>query len=635
MSKFPVLLGGIAVLCAAPATAQKSPPTLSKHAPGGPAKRTLALPASSSLPPAPLVGGSDSCATPDAIAGTGLFGFDNSLATAGPQGQTEPLCSFFGGTTIDHDVWFAWTAPATGTLIFETCGITGVDTKLAAYAGAGCPTVGAAIACSDDDCTAGLQSRLLFSVSAGNAYVLQLGTYPSAPGGSGQFRLTLVTPPAHDDCSTPQAIAGWDRFAFDNTLAATGTQGQTEAACNNFGSSAINNDLWYTWVAPYTGTFAVVTEGLTHLDTKIAVYDGSGCPTGAAIGCNDDGSVADLQTVAVFAATSGNTYTFQIGLFAFTAVTGTGRFAVLSTLPRPEDDCAAPAPISGQGSFPFDNVFSTEGTHGQTEPLCNLLIGTGVDSDSWYLWTPDASGTATITTCPGTFMDTKLAVYAGAACPAPGTALACDEDGCGPTGWQSEVVFGVACGQTYLIQVGSYPYGGPDGGLGDLVISIAGSACPTPSTPLCTGSAIGTTCVACGNNGADGRGCANSGFAAGAQLANSGIARVSADTLVLTCTDLTGPGMFFQSQGVVSPNGFGDGMLCASIGIQRLGIVFPTGGTASHPPSQGAVPISVAGAPVLAPTATKYYQCWYRDALPFCTAATFNTSNAIALTWSP
>src|SRR5690349_20539646 len=62
-------------------------------------------------PPAPLVGGSDSCTTPDVITGTGSFAFDNSTATTGAEGQSTVNCIQFNLIAIPNDVWFTWTAP--------------------------------------------------------------------------------------------------------------------------------------------------------------------------------------------------------------------------------------------------------------------------------------------------------------------------------------------------------------------------------------------------------------------------------------------------------------------------------------------------------------------------------------------
>lgn len=64
-------------------------------------------------------------------------------------------------------------------------------------------------------------------------------------------------------------------------------------------------------------------------------------------------------------------------------------------------------------------------------------------------------------------------------------------------------------------------------------------------------------------------------------MSSTGVAGASVvtDTLVLTATDIPGPGLFFQASGLaVTPIPFGDGHLCAAVGIIRLGVVFPTSG---------------------------------------------------------
>jgi hypothetical protein len=638
-----VLVGGLLAAFATSAEAQKVSPVRQKTAHAQ--VKPISQPYTIQLPPAPLIGGADACTTPDLVVGTGVFAFDNSTATTGTEGQTEGVCNFYTLTGIDNDVWFTWVAPSSGVAIIETCNLSGLDTKMAAYSGTTCPTPGTALACSDDDCSFGLQSHIQFAVTGGNQYVVQLGNYPGATGGIGQFSIAVASLPANDDCTTPSAISGFGRFAFDNTLATTGAQGQTEALCFFYGNTSINNDVWFTWVAPATGNFAVVTEGLTDIDTKIAVYDGAGCPATAALGCNDDGGVSDYQSITTFSATSGNSYTIQLGLYPFTTLGGMGRFAIMqNTLPTTADSCSTPDVISGQGIFPFDTVFSTTGAEGQTEALCNYYGLTAVEQDSWYLWTPDMTGTALITSCPGTFADTKIGVYAGPNCPTPGTALACVDDSCGPTSFQTDVSVAVSCGQTYLIQVGSYPYGGQEGGLGDLDISIVGAPCSTPSVPECFGdTAVACPCSGPGgsgipNPGAVGNGCANSSFPAGGKLTSSGIAQDNpGDSLVLTCSNMPGPGLFFQSNGTAGPIvNFNDGTLCAAIGIIRMGVVFPSGGVASYPGGLTPAPIHIAGAPVLTPTPTKHYQCWYRDITPgFCNTQGHNMSNGVAIVWTP
>jgi len=131
----------------------------------------------------------DDCSTPTLIAGNGTFPFDNTLATTGSQGQAETLCLSFATTAIGNDIWFAWTAPSNGTATFSLCGISGMDSKIAVYAGSSCPVAGSALACSDDFCL--LESELSFSVSAGSTYLLQIGNFPGAIGAAGLFSLNV------------------------------------------------------------------------------------------------------------------------------------------------------------------------------------------------------------------------------------------------------------------------------------------------------------------------------------------------------------------------------------------------------------------------------------------------------------
>jgi hypothetical protein len=158
----------------------------------------------------------------------------------------------------------------------------------------------------------------------------------------------------------------------------------------------------------------------------------------------------------------------------------------------------------------------------------------------------------------------------------------------------------------------------------------------TSTSSFCDGSAVGITCLACGNNGAADNGCANSGYSAGGHLASSGVAGASSgtDTLVLTSSNIPGPGLFFQANGLaVAPISFGDGELCATAGILRLGVVFPAAASASYPGGLTPNPIHIAGSTVAGDV--RHYQCWYRDAAAFCTSATSNVTQGLTITWEP
>ncbi|MBK7876872.1 MAG: hypothetical protein IPJ77_14195 [Planctomycetes bacterium] len=60
----------------------------------------------------------------------------------------------------------------------------------------------------------------------------------------------------------------------------------------------MTQELWFCWTAPAGGPFEIRTVGLTALDTKVAAFDGCGCPAAAPVACNDDacGTLVRMRT---------------------------------------------------------------------------------------------------------------------------------------------------------------------------------------------------------------------------------------------------------------------------------------------------------------------------------------------------
>ncbi len=153
--------------------------------------------------------------------------------------------------------------------------------------------------------------------------------------------------------------------------------------------------------------------------------------------------------------------------------------------------------------------------------------------------------------------------------------------------------------------------------------------CP-PGVAQCFGDGTGTACP-CANSGAAGNGCANSVNPAGANLAAAGSASVAGDTLVLLGSGMPNSTcLYFQGSSATSVV-FGDGLRCAGGQVIRLGTSTNAGG-ASQYPGAGQQPVSVRGAVTAGDV--RLYQTWYRNAAAFCTAATFNLSNAYQISWS-
>ncbi|MBL8858540.1 MAG: hypothetical protein JNL28_08560 [Planctomycetes bacterium] len=151
-------------------------------------------------------------------------------------------------------------------------------------------------------------------------------------------------------------------------------------------------------------------------------------------------------------------------------------------------------------------------------------------------------------------------------------------------------------------------------------------------TPTCFGDGTGTACP-CANTGAAGHGCGSSVVANGGLLTGSGLPKVGSDSLLLTATDVpNGPGLYFQGAApIVGGLSFGDGLLCVTGSIIRLGVVFAAANTSQYP-NLGDPGIAVSG--FNNPSDVREYQLWYRDAdLGFCTPANFNLTNAVSVIW--
>jgi hypothetical protein len=446
----------------------------------------------------------------------------------------------------------------------------------------------------------------------------------------------MTLPPAPlvggaDSCVTPDVVTGLGSFTFDNTIASTGAEGQSETPCLAFSTTAITNDVWFTWTAPYTGGLRFETCGGATVDTKLAAYPGTTCPApGTALACNDDS--CGLQSAISFAVTSGNSYVLQLGNFPG-GVTTVGTF-VLSQVtppppPPPNDICATPIVLNGPGTYSYDLTNATTGTEGQTTAGCGPALP--FYKDIWFTYHAASGGTTTITTCgfttsTGTF-DTKVEVFAGAGCPT-GPAIVCNDDAtCAVQALSSTLSFSTVCGQDYTIQVGQYAAAANIAGA--INITEVGTQCTPTGVPYCFGDGSGTACP-CGNSGAAGNGCASSVNPNGGNLSTTGNPTIASDTLVLQGTGMpSSTCLYFQGTTQISTV-FGDGLRCAGGTIIRLGTKTNVGGSSQYPTGTDPA-IHVKGA-VTAP-GTRTYQTWYRNAAVFCSPSTFNLTNGVLVRW--
>ncbi len=104
-----------------------------------------------------------------------------STVGAGTDGPAHPDCLFFGDDQVQSDIWFNYTAPASGDATISLCG-SSYDTKLAVYEGCECADLSDAtlLACNDDSCS--LQSEVTIPVNQGQCYKIRVGGFGGIQG---------------------------------------------------------------------------------------------------------------------------------------------------------------------------------------------------------------------------------------------------------------------------------------------------------------------------------------------------------------------------------------------------------------------------------------------------------------------
>ncbi len=616
------------------------------------------------LPGTLAAGTADDCTAPDVITGPGPFPFDTTAATQSPQGAGATCGAIYA------DVWYDWTASSTGTAVVSLCGTASNDSKIAAYAGAGCPS-GASIACNDDSC--GLQSQISFPVTAGSTYALQIGAYSATSTGVGTFSITVAGSVTNDDCSAATAIAGAGTFPFSNLGATTGPQ--QGLGC---GAGTCNSDVWFDWTAPASGNAVwTLCNGGVGFDTLIAAYAGSGCPSGAALACNDD--TCGLVSQVVFPVTSGNHYMLQLGAYA--GGSGLGTFDI--NVVAPPSGCTYDDGTSDNllgwtagGDMVWVNAFgSAAGTTvvSSVDVMWGSALYTGYNppngtASSIFIYAdgPTQDGNPTdatlLLTIPTTVsaLDTDTYVHY--------TFAPLSIAGYFFVGVQLQHVAGqyVAPIDMTIPQpnVGWFFGDNTPGATANYAtpganlqvpatidsIGIPGqfmvrAGCSSgPATFLCDPGTGGVVACPCTNPpSGSGRGCDNSSATGGASLSATGNNSLGSPTLAFTTAGEkpTATTILLQGTAVIAGGAtFGQGVRCAGGSLKRLYVKNAVGGSVTAPglgdndvPTQSAL----LGDPITAGQ-SRWYMAYYRDPIVLggCSAlSTFNSTTTAEVLWNP
>jgi len=572
-----ITLSGV-VLLAASASAQR---VQFDVRPGTARTGASPAPAVSQLPPAP-VNGSDTCATADALGSvTGAIPYDNSAATEEPTiGQT----SFTGGYCNYGCAEYGTGQVAVKTDVWFswTSPATGRlrittcpnqnDTKIGIYAGPACPTGTACLGCNDDYHFSGGTTAGLLDSIL--YYNVTIGEQLLFQVGQSSFNTTPGFVGTFNIDIDPPHETGV--IPFDDNAAET----NLNVGAVNDGALGINRYGNVGDVTTITGVqvcwgWAGSMGWTAGLPAYVGLWDDS---------VTNDGDPTDAVLIEQVATTiqSPGTDTYVTIPFASNHTVNGIYFLGYGSQKT--------AAVGGFNNFPLTADNST----------CNIQPNT-----TW--WVNNVAAPANLALLGSNTTPPHLLEN-------PAGGFACQAQGA-----FSGILHSAIAIRANII------LGPPPVGTGECF----------GDTPALCPCANGTLIP---NPGAVGNGCANFNFPVGANLSATGVAVDNpSDSVILTCTGMPGPGLFFQANGLVGPLlNFNDGTLCAAAGIIRMGVVFPTAGVASYPGGLTPNPIHIAGAPVLTPTPTKHYQCWYRDITPgFCNPAGHNMSNGLAIVWAP
>ena len=225
----------------------------------------------------------------------------------------------------------------------------------------------------------------------------------------------------------------------------------------------IGADVWFKFVAPFTGTAIVTTcsifGGTANFDTVIVIREHFMCGVSSWVGCNDD-SCFSLQSSCTAPITIGLTYDIQIG--GYQGAVGNYTLSLSATPAVPTNDsCATAIPIFTNSYASAENFGATTGP--DPTPNCSTVF-----KDVWYAFVAPSNGNYTANTCyaPNLTLSSVVSVWQGA-CGAL-TQVGCNSNGCPGVLGGSSATWCATAGTTYYVSVGGI---GTSGGTFSLLIN--------------------------------------------------------------------------------------------------------------------------------------------------------------------
>ncbi len=454
-----------------------------------------------------------------------LFGQSNTPCNGGgaPTLAVNSTCVFTASTTVGatqqttnanfgtpscgsmgEDVWYQFTAPASGNVTITTQAGSITDGVMALY-NDGCSVAYSELDCSDD--VNGFMPEITnTTLTPGATYYIRFWDYG---GGTGTFDICIqenaaASAPANDDCANAIGLTVNPDLNCGTTTSgsienATGSPDPTSETC--FGTA--DDDVWYSFVATSTAhTVSLINVAGSTTDLYHSVYEeGAGCPgLGAEIVCSDP----DLSTLTGL--TIGNTYFVRV--YTWTATGGqTTTFDIcVGTQPPPpaapaNDDCGNAIALTVNSDLNCGTVTSgtIESSTASPDPTNESCFGTA-DDDVWYTFVATSTDhTVSLINTAGSTTDMYHSVYEeGPGCPGLGTEIICNDA-------DLSTLTGLTVGNTYYVRVYTWTSTGGQTSTFDICVGTQPPPPPPPTNddcpdmePICTSTGLTFTANAGG-----------------------------------------------------------------------------------------------------------------------------------------
>ncbi|MCB9592776.1 MAG: lamin tail domain-containing protein [Sandaracinaceae bacterium] len=252
--------------------------------------------------------------TPDMDIGMAVGSPVSTGSTVGAGNDSMASC---GSSSASGDIALSWTAPSTGTFLFDTVG-SDYDTTLHIHAGFDC--AGTELDCDDDGHPVTGDSLISLDLTAGQMITIVVDGYDVGEEGNYVLNITQYACP-----DTDLAMMIGDSIASGSTV---GEPDDAAPSCDDFGAGT--GDASFTWTAPSTGMWTFDTFG-SDFDTVLALFTGSSCDFADEVDCDDDASAGVRQSRVDAMLTAGDTVTLVVDGYSFG---DEGNF-VLSIVPTP------------------------------------------------------------------------------------------------------------------------------------------------------------------------------------------------------------------------------------------------------------------------------------------------------------